>query len=145
MIKKTTTKEIRINHELIKKIPKNIEDNIIEDENTLVNSNYTKVEIKSLQYKSRLRKKILGNYVIDDIEFSKISLPCPAPGCKCIIFSQIFDKFEDEIKLELSNNSENNNIQNHKVSWKWDDWNLLKEKKRLSKKLLGYTLLNVFI
>ena len=72
MIKKTTTKEIRINHELIKKIPKNIEDNIIEDENTLGNSNYTKEEIKSLQYKSRLRKKILGNYVIDDIEFLKI-------------------------------------------------------------------------
>jgi len=96
--KTTTTVEISINHELKKKVPKNVENNTTENEKTLLNSNYTKDEIKSLQYKSRLRKKFLGNCVTDDIEFSNMSLPYPAPGCKCNIFSQIFDNFEDKIK-----------------------------------------------
>ena len=70
--------------------------------------------------KLRIRKTLLGNYEIDDLEFKKSSLPCSAPGCKCVIFSQIFDKFDD-IKQELLNNSNNKNIQNLKVSWRWDD------------------------
>ena len=79
----------------------------------------------------------MGTYITDDIKFSKISLPCPAPGCKCNIFSNIFDNYEDKIKHELLNNSEINIIPNSEVSWKWDDWNLSKDKKASFKKTDG--------
>ena len=100
----TTTTEISINDELNNNVSINIENDTNENVKTLLNSTYTKDEIKTMQYKSRLRKKFLGTYITDDIKFSKISLPCPAPGCKCNTFSNIFDNYENKIKHELLNN-----------------------------------------
>ena len=79
----------------------------------------------------------MGTYIIDDIKFSKISLPCPAPGCKCNTFSNIFDNYENKIKHELLNNSEINILPNNEISWKWDDWNLPKDKKASFKKTVA--------
>ena len=49
----------------------------------------------------RSSKSLLGRTYDYNYVNSKLSLPCLAEECKCCLFSNFFDNYDDEIKIKL--------------------------------------------
>ena len=71
------------------------------------------------KYVVRSIKSFLGgtyNYNYVNSNNSNPSLPCPAEGFKCGLFSKCFNKYDEEIKKKLLINTDDDKLPSHEVS-----------------------------
>ena len=73
-------------------------------------------------YKSRSKNKYsLGKYFYYKNINDSISVQCPASGCECGSFSEMFDRYDDNVKLSiLTQGNKENKVE--VVDWSWNDW-----------------------
>ena len=49
------------------------------------------------------------------------SVPCPVSGCDCGNFSEIFDRYDDNVKISILTQGNKKNVVKV-VDWSYDDW-----------------------
>ena len=74
------------------------------------------------------------------------SVPCPVSGCDCGNFSEIFDRYDDNVKLSILTQGNKKNVVKV-VDWSWNDWKypvgaeFAKQKQSMKKSILTHFIL----
>jgi len=112
------------------------------------NSSITKDEA----YKIRsLNNFSLGKHFFYKNKNKESSVSCPVIGCECGNFSEIFDRYDDDVKKSILTQGLKENVAKV-VDWSWDDWKYPKgpefarQKQSMKKCILNHFVLfnNIF-
>ena len=73
-------------------------------------------------YKIRsLNNFSLGKHFFYKNKNKESSVSCPVIGCECGNFSEIFDRYDDDVKKSILTQGLKENVAKV-VDWSWDDW-----------------------
>ena len=94
---------------------------IVLSRNQPLKKKVTVVTKEEIWYKKRKFDNWLGKFNnCKNNENNYLSVPCPAEGYNCGIFSNIFDNYGNDLKKSFLLNMT-------QTSWNWTDWNCISE------------------